>query len=1395
MKKIIVLWTLLVLLCASHWSFGQGQSLNFKMEGTDPKTILWNETYADSTEIFPFDKNINRTYGVAVNATIHVLDPANYSVHLILVDEYFNEYLIYECYDLLEEDETIAVSELCEETCILNGVRPHSVKVELQNAEITIGSFSYATGVKAGWDIEKIGKEKKQARDKEKIEKINANLKSRGQHWIAGQTSVSEMSYSDRKKLYGQSTFPGGFEFYCGGVISAGVQTNSGDILKSATISSPYVDDWDWRDRHGKNWVSPVTNQGVCGSCWAFAATGATEAMVNLYYNQLLNLDLSEQYLLSCSGAGNCDGGLPSWALDFIKTSGIVDEATFPYSATDESCSNKGINPSEIIKIGGREDFGSTTYPKAADDLKRMLIKNGVISSGLRDWAHAMVLVGYKVVKEGDVFYYRDTEWNRYWKTITAGDPLIEKTVWIFKNSWGKYFGDAGYVYVETAIPNIDWTHSIKTPISSSVKNYDVIYEDKDGDGYYWWGLGPKPANCPGPDLADGNDADPTLGPLDDFGHCILLGSLPVANFTAENISVVEGGYINFTDLSENSLTRIWTFEGGNPASSASGNPSVQYNTPGKYDVSLTVFNNDKTDSKTIMGYINVNQYIPEYCESKGSALNEWIGAVNFGSQQNVSGSSGSAGYQDFTGNFIYNVDAGATVSFALTPDFSSSALAETWRIWIDYNGDKDFDDVGELIYTSPLSTGVVRNVTVIPSGLNITTRMRVSMKRNSGPSQCEIFPYGEVEDYTIKIGGGVTQAPVANFTASTTQITSGKSVTFSDASNNNPASWAWTFEGGTPASSGLQNPIVTYPSSGIFNVTLTVTNNDGSNTSTKLDYITVKDPVLLPAANFSASKTTISEGEAVTFSDLSSNNPTSWEWIFLGGTPSSSTLKNPTVIYSNVNNFAVTLNVTNSAGSDTKTVVDYIHVNPSIPAYCTSSGNAANEWISMVQMGNNSNSSGAEGYADYTSKTFNFTSGEFYNISLTPEFRSKNSFEYWAVWIDFNGDMDFDDQGEQVFSASRQRSSVSGSIFIPADAVKTGTKMRVSMGRSEPASCGDIGSGEVEDYTVVISDPVELPPVAEFTSSKTNTEIGETIQFADLSDNSPTKWLWSFPGGNPASSNAKNPIVSYDVPGEYDVALEVSKPGFDSSKKIKQKYITATNIVLYDYCIPNMINSSSNYIKSVMVGNVINNASAGNGYSLTQISSLLKSGQSYSTTLVPSGSSTRNSWKIWIDFNNDSDFDDFDETVLSLNNKRGTVDASIVIPSYVSGSLRMRILMKAGNASSPCDDGFDGEVEDYQISIAPGGPQQSMVSSNLSEFATGIQVFPNPVEEILTLRVDNFDSGDYYTFFNSNGEIVTSDVIAGPLTDIDLSGVASGVYFMAIINKENVRYEKVIKR
>ena len=143
---------------------------------------------------------------------------------------------------------------------------------------------------------------------------------------------------------------------------------------------------------------------------------------------------------------------------------------------------------------------------------------------------------------------------------------------------------------------------------------------------------------------------------------------------------------------------------------------------------------------------------VANYCVSNGlSTSKEYINKVQIGSINNTSGNNN--GYKDFT---LLSTDlvAGSSNTITITPDWNGSIMFETYSIWIDLNRDKDFNDIGELIYskTKTKTKPIVGYVNIPANTLPGITRMRVSMKNNSLSSACEIFSYGEVEDYSVNI-------------------------------------------------------------------------------------------------------------------------------------------------------------------------------------------------------------------------------------------------------------------------------------------------------------------------------------------------------------------------------------------------------------------------------------------------------------------------------------------------------------------------------------------------------------------------------------------------------------------------------------------------------------------
>ncbi len=169
-----------------------------------------------------------------------------------------------------------------------------------------------------------------------------------------------------------------------------------------------------------------------------------------------------------------------------------------------------------------------------------------------------------------------------------------------------------------------------------------------------------------------------------------------------------------------------------------------------------------------------------------------------------------------------------------------------------------------------------------------------------------------------------VSLCPEPTFTTNPAEAYEGRSIQFINTTGCNNST-SWTFEGGSPATSTSATPTVTYNTHGTYNVTLSIVSENGCSTSTT-EQIIVHEAIP-PTADFSASETLVSIGSPVTFTDLSTNVPTSWQWSFEGGTPATSNEQNPTVTYEEPGVYSVTLVATNDFGSDTETKTAYIEV------------------------------------------------------------------------------------------------------------------------------------------------------------------------------------------------------------------------------------------------------------------------------------------------------------------------------------------------------------------------------------------------------------------------------------------------------------------------------------
>uniref|UniRef100_A0A3B3TX25 Cathepsin F n=1 Tax=Poecilia latipinna TaxID=48699 RepID=A0A3B3TX25_9TELE len=193
------------------------------------------------------------------------------------------------------------------------------------------------------------------------------------------------------------------------------------------TAKGPAPGSWDWRD-HGA--VSPVKNQGMCGSCWAFSVTGNIEGQWFLKNGTLLSL--SEQELVDCDGVDQaCRGGLPSNAYEAIeKLGGLETETDYSYKGHKQTCDFTDRKVAAYINSSleiSKDEKGKQWGGHLSYHLSFIFYRKGVshpMKIFCNPWMidHAVLLVGYG-------------ERN--------GIPF-----WAIKNSWGEDYGEEGYYYL-----------------------------------------------------------------------------------------------------------------------------------------------------------------------------------------------------------------------------------------------------------------------------------------------------------------------------------------------------------------------------------------------------------------------------------------------------------------------------------------------------------------------------------------------------------------------------------------------------------------------------------------------------------------------------------------------------------------------------------------------------------------------------------------------------------------------------------------------------------------------------------------------------------------------------------------------------------------------------------
>ena len=450
-KKLILkrgILSILILVC--NWMLLLSEIKPALLTGSnftqdDFTSISIKQSFTSTREIHPFSSlklisSLNISGSVELSSDISL-------VRIILIDNLDNEYLVFEAFPLIVKEKSFKINNISEETYALNNVIPKSLKIEIIDANIYLDEIFFSETQMQ--NIIELANRNKTRFDSIKLSNLRENISQNQLLWIAGETEISMLYYFEKKRLLGvkdKILNTQGFEFYRGGYFE--LKSRKNDSISSKS-SGNIINNFDWRNRHGatnsvspyydgnplgqeSGWITQLRISQQCNDCWIFAPIAATEAITNLYFNQHIDIDLSEQNLLSCIyNHGHCSPGFPHKALNFIRDYGVVKEECFPYEGDNNIlCSEICSNPTENIKINEKMYFYG---PNGKDSLKLRIIKYGPMSAGLDSWGHAMALVGFGEVQEGDTIYDGNTSGGYETPIVVPpGSPHIGKTYWIF---------------------------------------------------------------------------------------------------------------------------------------------------------------------------------------------------------------------------------------------------------------------------------------------------------------------------------------------------------------------------------------------------------------------------------------------------------------------------------------------------------------------------------------------------------------------------------------------------------------------------------------------------------------------------------------------------------------------------------------------------------------------------------------------------------------------------------------------------------------------------------------------------------------------------------------------------------------------------------------------------
>jgi PKD repeat protein len=662
--------------------------------------------------------------------------------------------------------------------------------------------------------------------------------------------------------------------------------------------------------------------------------------------------------------------------------------------------------------------------------------------------------------------------------------------------------------------------------------------------------------------------------------ECVLE---PVADFGVVNTNICEGTDVYFYSLASGPVEdHEWSFPGGSPSSSTEEFPVVNYSSPGTYNVTLTVISGTgEEDTQTQNAVINVspNGETVKWYQDFENGIGDWIIDNETNNGWALTSASGSTYGSEAI--WVNNFNSGPVNNEDLLSPVFSLVGHDDATLHMDYaygrkNGQSDslvisVSTDGGATFTKVagyFETGTGNYATTFNSGNPLFPNEPDQWCLEGIGNSCLQIPltgFVQEEEVQVRIrnktlGGNnlfvdriwlTTDCfevfpPEADFTSDVTEGCASFAVQFEDLTNGVVDQYNWSFPGGTPSTSDEANPEVFYSQRGVYDVELNVTNSAGQDVVIKSAYIIVED---IPEPDFEFTVF----GREVAFLNTTPN-ALAYAWDFDDGF--FSTEENPDHTYQFDGSYDVILEATNQCG--TAEIMKTVEIDAAAQAGFSASSTMVCEGESVSF--DPSTSSNADGFSwTFEGGTPESSTEEFPEIT----YNSSGLYEVTLVVVNTYG------------SDTLTRTDYIEVLPLPvADFTIETDQLEISLTNESTDFdslswfFGDGNSSSNENPTHTYDEAgnydVMLIAVSDACADDTlivSVEVDEGVQ-ANISWNGDTEgclpfdvefegqpedaesFEWTFEGGNPGTSTAANPTVTYENPGSYSVTLIASMDG-----------------------------------------------------------------------------------------------------------------------------------------------------------------------------------------------------------------------------------------------------------